>query len=138
MTMKQAAEGAVPAGRAVAQGNAYRAGESDERPWGRWTVLDVGEGFAVKRVEVKPGARLSLQRHRHRAEDWMLVAGSAIVRVGEEERRLCAPAHVHIPSGALHQIANPGDDMLIFVEVQTGPVLDENDIERLADDYGRA
>lgn len=119
------------------ESNAYRMGESDERPWGRWTVLDTGEGFAVKRIEVKPGARLSLQRHRHRAEDWMLVAGTAIVRTGDEEHRLVAPAHVHIPAGALHQIANPCEEMLVFIEVQTGPLLDENDIERLADDYGR-
>ncbi len=135
--MKRGTETTADTHATPATGNAYRPGESDERPWGRWTVLDVGEGFAVKRIEVKPGARLSLQRHRHRAEDWMLVAGCAVVRVGDEERRLAAPAHVHIPVGAIHQIANPGDDTLVFVEVQTGPVLDENDIERLADDYGR-
>ncbi|RMF71306.1 MAG: cupin domain-containing protein [Alphaproteobacteria bacterium] len=118
--------------------NSYEVGASDERPWGRWTVLDVGDGFAVKRIEVHGGHRLSLQRHRHRAEDWILVQGEAVVRVGEEEMHLKAPARVHIPVGSLHQIANPGTTTLVFIEVQTGPVLDEADIERISDDYGRA
>ena len=101
--------------------NSYAVGASDERPWGRWTVLDVGEGFAVKRIEVHG----------------ILVQGEAVVRVGEEDMRLTAPARVHIPVGALHQIANPGEETLVFIEVQTGPVLDEADIERISDDYGR-
>lgn len=115
----------------------YRRGDSDERPWGRWEVLDSGEGFAVKRITVRPGAMLSLQLHHHRSEHWTIVGGRARVTCGEEVFELGAGEHVHIPVGTAHRIENPGDLPVVFIEVQYGDKLDENDIVRLEDRYGR-
>ena len=116
----------------------YRRGDSDERPWGRWEVLDAGEGFAVKRITVKPGAILSLQLHHHREEHWVVVRGRARVTRGEEVLDLGRNQAVFIPVETAHRIENPGDEPLEFVEVQVGDNLDENDIVRLEDRYGRA
>lgn len=115
----------------------YAVGERDTRPWGTWEVVATGDGHVVKRISVIPGARLSLQRHRHREEHWVMVAGEADVTVGERTFRCATGKHVHVPCGALHRIANPGTHTLVFIEVQQGAVLDENDIERLEDDFGR-
>jgi mannose-6-phosphate isomerase-like protein (cupin superfamily) len=120
-----------------ARRNAYEIGASDTRPWGTWQVLDVGDGYAVKRIGVIAGGKLSLQRHRYRAEHWTVVAGTARVRIGDDVRDLGANQTVFIPLGALHRIENIGDDEVVFIEVQCGDVLDEDDIERLEDDYGR-
>lgn len=111
--------------------------ERDERPWGSYEVLDDAPTHKVKRLEVRPGARLSYQRHRHRAEHWFVVAGEAEVTVDDEVRTLGPGDAVDVPRGAAHRIANPGTDPLVFIEVQHGDSFAEDDIERLEDDYGR-
>jgi mannose-6-phosphate isomerase-like protein (cupin superfamily) len=116
----------------------YRPGETDTRPWGRWTVLDAGPGFAVKRIEVTPGGRLSLQRHRHRAEQWTIVGGTAQVTLGDRTFEVPRGGTVAIAQGQVHRIENRGGADVVFIEVQMGEVLDENDIERLEDVYGRS
>ncbi len=115
----------------------YARGDADERPWGRWEVLDVGERFVVKRISVRPGGRLSLQRHNHRQEHWVVVRGRARVTRDEETLELGPDDSVFIPLGAWHRIENPGEELMEFIEVQTGDRLDENDIERREDIYGR-
>ena len=117
--------------------NSYAAGQNDVRPWGDWTVLDAGPGYVVKRIRVRPGGILSLQRHRHRAEEWTVVAGVARVTLGQRQFVLPAGQSAHIDTGDVHRIANGGMDDVVFIEVQTGPILSEDDIERLEDSYGR-
>lgn len=112
--------------------------EHDERPWGAYTVLDGAATHKVKRIVVAPGRRLSYQRHAHRAEHWFVVAGRAEVTLDGAVRVVAAGDAVDIPRGAAHRIANPGDDDLVFVEIQHGDSFAEDDIERLEDDYGRA
>ena len=112
------------------------------RPWGHYQSLDQGAGHQVKRIVVIPGARLSLQKHAHRAEHWTVVAGVAEVTLGMERDALKqiivrANETVHIPLGAIHRLANPGDVPLVLIEVQVGDYLGEDDIVRLEDDYGR-
>jgi mannose-6-phosphate isomerase len=109
----------------------------DERPWGSFTVLDEGEGYKVKRIEVLPGKRLSYQKHSRRAEHWFIVEGMAKVTLNDHEIILNAGQHIDIPIGAAHRIENPGDVKVIFVEVQRGDYLGEDDIVRLQDDFGR-
>ena len=116
----------------------YQRGDSDERPWGRWEVLDTGDGFAVKRLTVQPGAILSLQLHHHREEHWVVVRGRARIVRGTETLELVRNQAVFIPIETAHRIENPGEDTLEIVEVQVGDKLDENDIVRLEDRYGRA
>jgi mannose-6-phosphate isomerase-like protein (cupin superfamily) len=118
--------------------NSYAAGESETRPWGSWAVLDTGETYAVKRIVVRPGHRLSLQRHQHRAEHWLIVAGSGLVTRNEESFALGPGEAVDIAVGDIHRIANPGTADLVFIEIQTGPILSEDDIERFQDDYKRS
>lgn len=118
--------------------NDYRTGQADTRPWGEWAVIDAGPGWCVKRMRVVPGGVLSLQRHRHRAEHWVVVAGEADVTRDGETIRLAADQSVYLTRGTIHRIANPGTQDLIFIEVQTGPELREDDIERFEDRYGRA
>lgn len=115
----------------------YAVGDHEERPWGNWRVVDIGPTFTTKQVEVKPGHRLSLQYHYHRSEHWVIVAGSGEATVGGDTIRVEAGRHVNIPSGVQHRIHNTGDSPLVFVEVQLGDLLDENDIVRLEDDYQR-
>ena len=107
------------------------------RPWGYYESIDAGEGFQVKRLMVKPGARLSLQLHRKRAEHWVVVSGEAKVTRGEEEFSLSANESTYIPTGTKHRLENPGGDPLFVIEVQSGAYLGEDDIERFADDYRR-
>jgi mannose-6-phosphate isomerase len=109
----------------------------DERPWGSFTVLDEGEGYKVKRIEVLPGKRLSYQKHAQRAEHWMVVQGTANVTLDGNEILLKAGEVVDIPVGAAHRIENPGDVKMIFIEIQRGSYLGEDDIVRLQDDFGR-
>ena len=106
------------------------------RPWGSYLVLSDRPDHKVKRIEVNPGKRLSLQRHRRRDEHWYVVDGAAIVTCGDTEVRLQAREAVDIPRGAAHRVMNPGDGPLVFIEVQTGDYFGEDDIERLEDDYG--
>ncbi len=117
--------------------NDYAAGQSDSRPWGDWAVLDAGPGFCVKRIRVIPGGILSLQRHQHRAEQWTVVAGAARVTRNHEVFDLAAGQSVAIDLHDIHRVANPGDQDMVFIEVQTGRTLREDDIERLEDSYGR-
>jgi mannose-1-phosphate guanylyltransferase/mannose-6-phosphate isomerase len=120
-----------------AKRNDYAAGQCDRRPWGEWTVLDAGPGFAVKRIRVVPGGALSLQRHQYRAEQWTVVAGTARVTRNTETIDLLPGESIGIAQGDIHRIANPGDIDMVFIEVQTGGDLREDDIERLEDRYGR-
>ena len=115
----------------------YSAGESDERPWGRWRVLDVGEGHAVKRIEVNPGGRLSLQSHAHRDEHWIVASGTARVTRDDETVELGPNQATQIRAGTRHRVENAGSVPLVFIEVQLGSTLDEGDIVRHEDDYGR-
>lgn len=108
------------------------------RPWGTYTVLDEGPGFKIKRIAVKPGASLSLQMHHHRSEHWVVVSGEAEVVNGEASLRVHANESTYIPAGHKHRLANPGTDVLVLIEVQTGAYLGEDDIVRLEDRYGRA
>ncbi len=106
----------------------------DERPWGSFTVLDEGAGFKVKRLEVKPGKRLSYQKHARRAEHWYVVTGQARVTLDGREIDLIAGEAIDIPIGAAHRVQNPGEQPLVFVEVQRGDYFGEDDIVRLEDD----
>jgi len=109
----------------------------DERPWGSFTVLDEGEGYKVKRIEVLPGKRLSYQKHARREEHWMVVQGAARVTLDGREIDLTVGHVIDIPVGAAHRVANPGAEKLIFIEIQRGSYLGEDDIVRLSDDFGR-
>lgn len=107
------------------------------RPWGWYQVTDCGDDFQVKRIVVHPKGRLSLQRHGHRAEHWVVVRGTAQVTVGEEVRLLTPNQHAHIPLGAVHRLENPGNTPVELVEVQCGDYLGEDDIVRIEDIYQR-
>lgn len=109
----------------------------DERPWGSFTVLDEADGYKVKRIEVLPGKRLSYQKHAHRAEHWFIVAGTAKVTLDGAEITLNPGEYIDIPVGAAHRVENPGAENVIFIEVQRGSYLGEDDILRLQDDFGR-
>ncbi|MFO0988881.1 MAG: mannose-1-phosphate guanylyltransferase/mannose-6-phosphate isomerase [Alphaproteobacteria bacterium] len=109
-----------------------------ERPWGWFRTLAASAGFQVKEIHVRPGAKLSLQRHARRAEQWIVASGEALATVGQHRQRLGVRGYVDIPVGELHRLENPGDEPLRVIEVQLGAYLGEDDIERLADDYGRA
>ena len=108
-----------------------------ERPWGNFTVLDEGDTFKVKRIEVYSGKRLSYQKHAQRAEHWYIVQGMATVTLDGRDVTLQAGEAVDIPQGTAHRIANPGAATMVFIEVQRGTYFGEDDIVRLQDDYGR-
>ncbi|NTW89256.1 MAG: mannose-1-phosphate guanylyltransferase/mannose-6-phosphate isomerase, partial [Desulfobulbaceae bacterium] len=108
------------------------------RPWGSYETLDEGEHFKVKRISVKPGAALSLQKHHHRAEHWIVVTGSAEVTIEERTLDLEANQSTYIPVGACHRLKNTGEKPLELNELQSGDYLGEDDIVRLDDLYGRA
>ena len=110
---------------------------SEDRPWGRFEGLSEGPGFLVKRITVIPGGRLSLQRHQHRSERWVVAAGTALVTRGDELLSLSVGEMVEIPLGAMHRLENPGETPLELIEVQLGEILREDDIERFDDVYGR-
>ena len=113
-------------------------GGFERRPWGGFENLEEGAGYKVKRLVVQPGHRISLQRHRFRAEHWVVVAGAPRVVIKGRARRLKPPAAVDVPRGAWHRIENPGRRPVVIIEVQHGPYLGEDDIIRRQDDYGRA
>jgi mannose-6-phosphate isomerase-like protein (cupin superfamily) len=117
--------------------NAYRRGAAGKRPWGAWRVVDLGEGFVVKRIVVAPGHRLSLQRHFGRAEHWFVVSGTGMVTLGRTVRRVRAGDAIDIPVRRIHRLENVGKAPLTLIEIQHGKLLDEADIERLSDDYRR-
>ena len=112
--------------------------ERGERPWGYYLVLHEESGHKVKQFVVRPGSRLSLQRHRRRAEHWQVVRGEAVVTCGKEIVRLLPGGSFDIPLGALHRVESVGAENLVVIEVQMGEYLGEDDIERFEDDYGRA
>lgn len=107
------------------------------RPWGNYERLDIGDGYQVKRITVKPGGVLSLQKHRHRAEHWVVVQGRAEVTI-DDTVQTCEPNEsVYIPLGSVHRLANRGAEPVVLIEVQTGDYLGEDDIIRLEDNYNR-
>ena len=113
-------------------------GEHEERPWGSYTVLDDGAAdHKVKRIVVRPGKRLSYQRHARRSEHWFIVHGTAVVTLDGERREVVAGDAVDVPVGTDHRIENASDAPVVFVEVQHGDYFGEDDIVRLEDDYGR-
>jgi mannose-1-phosphate guanylyltransferase/mannose-6-phosphate isomerase len=107
------------------------------RPWGWYDTIDTGERFKVKRIQVNPGASLSLQRHAKRAEHWVVVKGVAEVTCGDKVITLLENESTYIPLGETHRLSNPGAEPLEIIEVQSGAYLGEDDIERLEDSYGR-
>jgi mannose-1-phosphate guanylyltransferase len=115
----------------------YRLHKTVARPWGAYTVLQEGPGFKIKRIEVKPGAALSLQLHHRRSEHWVVVAGVARVTRGEATFEVNANGSTYIPVETRHRLENPGADPLVMIEVQCGDYLGEDDIVRFDDKYGR-
>jgi len=116
----------------------YTKGDHDTRPWGTWEVLDGGEHFCVKKITVLPQAILSLQLHNFRAEHWIIVEGDAMVVLGNDTLYRKANDSIYIPVKTKHRIKNNSDRFpLIFIEIQTGESLDESDIVRFEDNYGR-
>ena len=110
----------------------------DTRPWGTFSVLDEGENYKVKRIEVLPGKRLSYQRHSRRAEHWYVVRGTAKVTLNGVEFLVKTGENVDVAVGDAHRVENPDEQtLLVFIESQTGDYFGEDDIERLEDDFGR-
>jgi mannose-1-phosphate guanylyltransferase/mannose-6-phosphate isomerase len=107
------------------------------RPWGFYDSIDAGERFQVKRIVVQPGGALSLQKHRHRAEHWVVVRGTAEVTIGDDVKAVHENESIYIPIGAVHRLANHGKIPLELIEVQTGSYLGEDDIVRIEDVYKR-
>tara|TARA_B100000927_G_scaffold288349_1_gene282809 strand:- start:2206 stop:2544 length:339 start_codon:yes stop_codon:yes gene_type:complete len=110
----------------------------EERPWGWYEVIDQGNRYKVKRIEVKPNASLSLQKHLHRAEHWVVVEGTAQVEVDGKISIIKENESTYIPLGSKHRLSNRGKIPLRIVEVQSGAYLEEDDIERFDDNYGRS
>jgi mannose-1-phosphate guanylyltransferase/mannose-6-phosphate isomerase len=120
--------------------NNYRAGVEHRRiyrPWGYYQDVDSAPRYQVKRIVVKPGSKLSLQKHFHRSEHWVVVKGTAEVTLGSDVRCVHENESIYIPIGAVHRLANPGKIPLELIEVQVGSYLGEDDIVRMADIYGR-
>jgi mannose-1-phosphate guanylyltransferase/mannose-6-phosphate isomerase len=107
------------------------------RPWGWYDSIDHGESFKVKRIQVNPGASLSLQKHYHRAEHWVVVKGTAEITNGDQVITLQENQSTYIPKGQTHRLSNPGSGPLEIIEIQTGSYLGEDDIVRFEDSYGR-
>ncbi len=107
------------------------------RPWGSYDSIDIGGRYQVKRIAVKPGAKLSVQMHHHRAEHWVVVSGTARVTNGEKSFLVTENQSTYIPVGQVHALENSGTIPLELIEVQSGSYLGEDDIVRLEDRYGR-
>jgi mannose-1-phosphate guanylyltransferase / mannose-6-phosphate isomerase len=136
------ADSATEVSRIVAKLRGQNRPESQQhvtchRPWGHYRTVDAGDRFQVKRITVKPGGTLSLQKHYHRAEHWVVVHGTAIVQRGGERMLVRENESVYIPIGTEHRLENPGKLPLQLIEVQSGPYLGEDDIVRVSDNYGR-
>ena len=121
----------------MGENNSDNSPKFDRRPWGTFTVLDEGDGFKVKRIEVLPGKRLSYQKHAQRAEHWVVVQGTARVTLDDEQIEVPAGETIDIGVGSAHRVENAGTELLVFIEVQRGAYLGEDDIVRLQDDFGR-
>ena len=115
----------------------YSLGDRDVRPWGEWEVIASGDGYVCKELRVNPRQALSLQSHNHRSEHWIVLSGIANVTLDRDTIRLAVNGMIFIPRLAKHRIENPGDEVLRIVEVQVGDNLDELDIRRFDDRYGR-
>ncbi|NVN90581.1 MAG: cupin domain-containing protein [Desulfuromonadales bacterium] len=111
--------------------------ERGERPWGSYTVLEENGNYKIKRIEVLPEQRLSLQKHHHRSEHWIVVSGAALVTCGERVFMVNINESTFIPIGEQHRLENPGKIPLVIIEVQSGEYLGEDDIIRFQDDYLR-
>jgi mannose-6-phosphate isomerase len=111
--------------------------ESAERPWGSWHVLDVGPGYKVKRIHVSPGQQLSYQTHEHRSEHWVVIFGIATCVIDGEQMIAKPGESIDVAVGMAHRITNQHSEELVIIEVQHGAYTGEDDIRRLADDYGR-
>ena len=107
------------------------------RPWGTYTILDESDGYKVKRIVVKPGKRLSLQKHHHRSEHWIVVSGTAVVTRGTDEYTVNANESTYIPMGEIHRLENVGKIPLVMIEAQVGEYVGEDDIVRIEDDFAR-
>ena len=108
------------------------------RPWGSYEVLSDGDGFKTKAITVKPGKRLSYQKHARRSEHWFVVRGSGTVVLDGVTKDVAAGSAVDVPVGVPHRMCNSGEEDLVFVEVQCGDYFGEDDIVRLEDDFGRS
>ena len=115
----------------------YRLHRTVTRPWGTYTVLEGGQGYKIKRIEVKPGGALSLQMHHHRSEHWVVVSGTAKVVCDDKEFLVLTNESTYISAGKRHRMENPGMLDLVMIEVQSGAYLGEDDIVRFSDNYGR-
>lgn len=115
----------------------YHVGEKGTRPWGEWQVLDLQSHVVVKKLLVYPGGRISLQRHLHRTERWIVTEGVATVRCDNNIMHLNVGESIMIPCGSMHRLSNQGTAPVALIEVQIGNYLSEEDIERFNDDYGR-
>lgn len=109
--------------------------KTELRPWGSVTILEEGDKYRIKRIEISPGQRLTLQMHYHRSEHWVVVSGTARITCGSEEITICNNQSSYIPQGTIHRLENPGRIPLVMIEVQNGDYLGEDDIVRLPDDY---
>lgn len=121
----------------ISESERHRAQHADP-PWGRWEVLLEEPTYKVKRVTVLPAKRLSYQKHSNRNEHWSVISGSALVTIDGKDTLLEAGQAIDIPREAAHRVSNPGQSPLVFIEIQRGSYLGEDDIIRLEDDYGRA
>jgi mannose-6-phosphate isomerase len=111
--------------------------ETETRPWGSFTTIEEGVGYKIKRIEVNPGHRLSLQMHHHRSEHWIVLSGTAKVTCGDMIELLEANQSTYVPQCTAHRLENPGVIKLVIIEVQNGEYLGEDDIIRFQDDYSR-
>jgi mannose-6-phosphate isomerase-like protein (cupin superfamily) len=134
---EQMVEGYLRVYETILEGSTGRAMKG-HRPWGGYTVLEDQETYKVKRIEVLPGKRLSYQKHQKRAEHWMVVGGQARVTLEGKDVDLSPGQAIDIPRGTAHRIANPGKELLVFIEIQKGDYFGEDDIIRIDDDYGRS
>jgi mannose-6-phosphate isomerase len=112
-------------------------GKTENRPWGNFTILDEGNAYKVKRIEVFPGKRLSYQKHARRAEHWFIVSGTARITLDGSELLIPSGGSIDIAVGVAHRVENSDDTQLVFIEIQTGDYFGEDDIVRLEDDFGR-
>ncbi len=111
--------------------------KSEERPWGSWTILETGPNYKIKRLEVTPGHKLSLQMHFHRSEHWIVLSGTAKVTKNGDELIVRVGESTFVPSGTKHRLENPGGIPLVIIEIAQGEHITEDDIVRFDDDYGR-
>ena len=115
----------------------YKVGDMDFRPWGKWETIDVGENYVIKKITVNPAGKLSLQKHKYRLEHWVITQGEGVVTLNDSVATYKKDDHILIPIGTIHRIENQTNEPLVFIEIQQGSVLDENDIIRLEDIYNR-